>query len=107
VSTVTPRRGAVVLARFKARHSEKVLASVTLPGGAVVPFGAAVLEAGQKVNAVGPAGQVLLSVGEGRDFRLVWGNGPDQQCRFTLDLEQAREQEGFKVADVRCTVPAR
>ncbi|MCE4057179.1 fimbria/pilus outer membrane usher protein [Pseudomonas sp. Au-Pse12] len=107
VSTVTPRRGAVVLARFKARHTEKVLASVTLPGGAVVPFGAAVLEAGQKVNAVGPAGQVLLSVGEGRDFRLVWGNGPDQQCRFTLDLEQAREQEGFKVADVRCTVPAR
>lgn len=103
VSTVTPRRGAVVLARFKARHTEKVLASVTLPGGAVVPFGAAVLDAaGHKVNAVGPMGQVLLAVGESRDFRLVWGTAASQQCAVTLDLQQTREQEGFKLANLRC-----
>jgi outer membrane usher protein len=105
VSTVTPRRGAVVLVRFKARHTEKVLATVALPSGAVVPFGAAVLDAaGQRVNAVGPMGQVLLSVGDSRDFRLVWGDASDQQCALTLDLEQAYEQEGFKVMNVRCTL---
>jgi len=104
VSTVIPRRGAVVVARFKARHTEKVLASIALPNGAAVPFGAAVLEtSGRRVNAVGPMGQVLLSVGESRDFRLVWGREQDQQCAFSLDLEQVHEQEGFKLAQVRCT----
>jgi len=108
VSSVTPRRGAVVLARFNARHTQKVLVTVTLPGGAVVPFGAAVLDAaGQRINAVGPMGQVLLSVGESREFRLVWGAAANQQCGFSLDLEQAVEQEGFKVAQVRCSAPGR
>lgn len=104
VSTVTPRRGAVVLARFKATHTEKVLANVVLPNGAVVPFGAAVLDpSGQRVNAVGPMGQVLLSVGERHDFRLIWGETTEQQCAFTLDLEDVSESEGFKVANVSCS----
>ncbi|WP_159426429.1 FimD/PapC C-terminal domain-containing protein [Pseudomonas sp. Os17] len=68
-----------------------------------MPFGAAVLDAaGHKVNAVGPMGQVLLAVGESRDFRLVWGTAASQQCAFTLDLQQTREQEGFKLANLRC-----
>ncbi len=106
VGTVTPRRGAVVLAQFNARHTQKVLATIALPDGTLVPFGSAVLDAaGQRVNAVGPMGQVLLSVGESTDFRLVWGNAAQQQCAFSLDLEQAHEQEGFKLAQVRCTAP--
>ncbi|EIK61026.1 fimbria/pilus outer membrane usher protein [Pseudomonas lactis] len=105
VSSVTPRRGAVVLARFKATHTEKVLANVVLPSGEVVPFGAAVLDAnGQRVNAVGPMGQVLLAVGERREFRLIWGETSEQQCVFTLDLKDVKEKEGFKVVNVRCSM---
>ncbi|MDF3199163.1 fimbrial biogenesis outer membrane usher protein [Pseudomonas sp. 1912-s] len=103
VSTVVPRRGSVVLAKFKAHRSEKVLATVSFSGGGVVPFGAAVLNgAGQRVSAVGPMGQVLLSVSEDRHFHLVWGHAANQQCRFTLDLEQTRKQEGFTLANVYC-----
>ncbi len=104
VTTVIPRRGAVVLARFEARRSRKVLATISFPDGSVVPFGAAVLDgSGQRVNAVGPMGQVLLSVGEDRQFSLVWGKAADQQCAFRLDLEQTREEDGFRLVDVGCT----
>nr|WP_302328638.1 fimbria/pilus outer membrane usher protein [Pseudomonas sp. DVZ6] len=103
VGTVVPRRGAVVLARFSARRSDKVLATVGLPGGTTVPFGAAVLDGtGQRVSAVGPMGQVLLSVGEDRHYRLVWGQAADQQCAFSLDLAQTREQDGLRLAEVSC-----
>ncbi|VVP84770.1 fimbria/pilus outer membrane usher protein [Pseudomonas fluorescens] len=104
VTTVIPRRGAVVVARFAARRSEKVLATIALSDGTSVPFGAAVLDgSGQRVSAVGPMGQALLSVSENREFHLVWGKAAEQQCTFNLDLEQTREQEGFRLAEVGCT----
>jgi outer membrane usher protein len=47
-------------------------------------------------------GQVLLSVGEDRHYRLVWGQAADQQCAFSLDLAQTREQDGLRLAEVSC-----
>ncbi|MHC8339513.1 fimbria/pilus outer membrane usher protein [Pseudomonas sp. HLT2-19-2] len=103
VATVVPRRGAVVVARFKASHTEKVLASVKLASGEFVPFGAAVIDSqGERVNAIGQRGQVLLSVSDETIYHLAWGVAKNQQCSFEIDLATAHDDEGFKVAQAVC-----
>ena len=103
VTTVVPRRGAVVMARFKASRTEKVLASVKLANGEFVPFGAAVVDnEGERINAIGQRGQVLLSVGDETLYHLSWGKAVNQQCAFEVDLASAYDDEGFKVIEAVC-----
>ena len=103
VTTVVPRRGAVVMARFKASRTEKVLASVKLANGEFVPFGAAVVDnEGERINAIGQRGQVLLSVGDETLYHLSWGTAVNQQCAFEVDLASAYDDEGFKVIETVC-----
>lgn len=103
VTTVVPRRGAVVVARFKASHTEKVLATVKLANDEFVPFGAAVIDnEGERINAIGQRGQVLLSVGDETVYHLSWGTAKNQQCSFEIDLATAFDDEGFKVTQAVC-----
>lgn len=103
VSSVTPRRGAVVVARFKASHTQKVLATVTLANGNFAPFGAAVIDSqGERINAIGQRGQVLLSVSDDNIYHLSWGSQSDQQCSVKIDLALTYEDEDFKVTEVMC-----
>ncbi|MHC8388603.1 fimbria/pilus outer membrane usher protein [Pseudomonas sp. MDT2-39-1] len=103
VKTVIPRRGAVVLARFDASHSQKVLATVRLKNGVFVPFGAAVLdEKGRKVNVIGLGGQVLLAVADSHKFQVEWGASQAQHCSLDIDFEETEDDGDFKVVNAYC-----
>lgn len=103
VTNVVPRRGAVVKASFAAKRSEKVLLNLRLQDGSLPPFGATVSDdKGASAGVVGQAGQVLLSAGEGSEYRLKWGEKAAQNCSISLDLKQAPVVDGYRVRDAVC-----
>ena len=103
VTNVVPRRGAVVKASFAAKRSEKVLLNLRLQDGSLPPFGATVSDdKGACAGVVGQAGQVLLSAGEGSEYRLKWGEKAAQNCSISLDLKQAPVVDGYRVMDAVC-----
>ncbi|WP_329911566.1 fimbria/pilus outer membrane usher protein [Serratia quinivorans] len=91
-----PTRGAVVLAKFKARIGQQVLMTL-LFNGQPVPFGAMAGLVGDSDNSsiVGDAGAVYLSglPPQGR-LHVQWGTEADRQCAvaFTLPPVQADPQ---------------
>lgn len=104
VTNVVPRRGAVVKATFSASRSEKVLLNVRLKDGSLLPFGTTVLdEKGVSAGVVGQAGQVLLSVNEGKLYSMKWGEQASQRCTIELDISQAPIVDGYRVMDTTCT----
>lgn len=103
VTTVIPRRGAVVLANFDVSRSEKVLMILKQSNGLFVPFGAAVLNAaGEKVNVIGQGGQVLVSVSDSSRFFVRWGGNADQHCQFDIDMQNLTLLEGLNVSNELC-----
>ncbi|MGF6667966.1 fimbria/pilus outer membrane usher protein [Pseudomonas monsensis] len=103
VTNVVPRRGAVVKASFAASRSEKALLNVRLKDGKQPPFGTTITnEKGASAGVVGQAGQVLLSVGEGKVFQMKWGEKTGQSCRIELDVSKAPMVDGYRVADALC-----
>jgi outer membrane usher protein len=103
VTNVVPRRGAVVKASFAASRSEKALLNVRLKDGKQPPFGTPITnEKGASAGVVGQAGQVLLSVGEGKVYQMKWGEKAEQSCRIELDVSKAPMVDGYRVADAVC-----
>ena len=103
VTNVVPRRGAVVKASFAASRSEKVLLNVRLQNGKLPPFGTTVTDDnGASVGVVGQAGQVLLSVGEGKVYSMKWGEKAGQGCRIELDVSKAPLVDGYRVMNAIC-----
>lgn len=105
VTNVVPRRGAVVKATFAASRSEKVLLNVRLQDGSLLPFGTTVRdEQGASVGVVGQAGQVLLSVGNGKTYTMKWGESAAQTCEIQLDISTTPATDGYRVMDAVCGV---
>lgn len=103
VTNVVPRRGAVVKASFAASRSEKVLLNVRLQNGKLPPFGTTVTDdKGASAGVVGQAGQVLLSVGEGKVYSMKWGEKAGQGCRIELDVSKAPLVDGYRVMNAIC-----
>ena len=103
VTNVVPRRGAVVKASFAASRSEKALLNERLKDGKQPPFGTPITnEKGASAGVVGQAGQVLLSVGEGKVYQMKWGEKAEQSCRIELDVSKAPLVDGYRVADAVC-----
>lgn len=103
VTNVVPRRGAVVKTSFVASRSEKVLLDVRLQDGKLPPFGTVVTdEKGASVGVVGQAGQVLLSVGESKIYRMKWGKKAGQNCNIELDISKTPVVEGYRLMKTIC-----
>lgn len=103
VTTVIPRRGAVVVASFKASRVDKILATVKKSDGTYLPFGAAVIDRqGNKADMIGQAGQVLLSITSPGEFTSTWGDENNEHCQFTIDPVGAQVLEGMKVLQATC-----
>ncbi|MGH8447852.1 fimbria/pilus outer membrane usher protein, partial [Pseudomonas sp.] len=103
VTNVVPRRGAVVKAKFTSSRSEKVLLNVRLQDGSLLPFGTSVLnEKGRSAGVVGQAGQVLLSVNEGKAYSMKWGDKASQSCTISLDISQIEAVDGYRVMAATC-----
>lgn len=103
VTSVVPRRGAVVKASFAASRSEKIILTVRLNDSTLPPFGANVFDdKGLSAGVVGQAGQVLLAVGEGRLYSMKWGEKDSQNCKLQLDLSKVPVTEGYRVMSAEC-----
>ena len=106
VTNVVPRRGAVVKASFAASRSEKVLLNVRLTDGSLLPFGTTVVdEKGIGAGVVGQAGQVLLSVNDGKVYSMKWGEKASQRCSIVLDISKAPVVDGYRVMSTTCSAP--
>lgn len=107
IGYAVPRRGAVVKAQFQASRSHKVVAVVRLASGSTPPFGSQISSGGETLGVVGPGGQALLPVKKaGQGFTARWGQGPDQQCHFILDMPAPPEPGDYPVAQATCTFTA-
>nr|ELR5167424.1 fimbrial biogenesis outer membrane usher protein [Providencia rettgeri] len=88
--TVTPTRGAIVKANYKANVGYRVLMTITMKNGFQIPFGS-IVSLDNSPNATefitGDSGQVFLSglPLEGR-LHAKWGNLPDEQCNINYIL---------------------
>lgn len=91
IQTVTPTRGAVVLADFNTRVGKRVLLTLSYLGKPV-PFGAiATLRqpkgALENSGIIGTDGQLYLSgVPDKGELQVQWGNASNQQCQLNFTL---------------------
>lgn len=87
---VVPTRGAMVRAEYRAQVGQRVLMTLSRPGGETVPFGATVIseadpDAGTSI--VGDGGQVYLAgMQERGTLRVQWGKEANRQCRVAYRL---------------------
>lgn len=98
--TVTPLRGAVVLANFSTAVGRQLLITLTR-AGKPLPFGttvtlvkdASVVEdnaLSQRMGIVGDAGQVYMSgMPDSGELDVIWAEGSDGQCRVPYRLVDA------------------
>lgn len=109
---VAPRAGAVVLLSYPTRVARPVLITSRQADGAVLPFGAEVIDAegGKPVGAVGQGSRIVMRVekDQGR-VTVQWGPGPQQRCAidYVLPERAAQPARGYDELSVTCApVPA-
>lgn len=102
---LVPRRGAVVKARFDARHVVRMILTLRQPDGLPLPFGAQVSdEHDQPLGVVGQAGQALIASSEqGRQhLRVRWGEADIHTCQVTLDPNSMPHASGYRMQTLAC-----
>ncbi|MEQ4924045.1 fimbria/pilus outer membrane usher protein [Proteus hauseri] len=104
-TTVTPTKGAIVLADFKARKGARVLASLRY-NGTTLPFGTQVeIYQGDRVVSSGiiaNEGEVFLNGVPKQSLLLAkWGNSQTEQCQASLKVDLSIEKIQFLQLDCR------
>ncbi|MHA7848619.1 fimbria/pilus outer membrane usher protein [Serratia sp. D1N4] len=88
--TVTPTRGAVVVADYQPRIGQRMMMTLLRANGQPVPFGATVTEVGgngENSSIVGEGGQAYLTgMTEKGTLQVQWGKESTQQCRVNYQL---------------------
>jgi outer membrane usher protein len=88
--TVTPTRGAVVVADYQPRIGQRVMMTLLRANGQPVPFGATVTNADrteEHASIVGDGGEVYLTGMPEKGTLLVqWGKESGQQCHVSYQL---------------------
>ena len=104
ITTVIPRRGAIVKTTFEVSKTSKVLATITTQDGVAVPFAARVLSpSGELLAMIGPAGRALLSLGAQAELMIIWGDAINQKCRLPVKIDSTMsKQEGFYILSLTC-----
>ncbi len=104
---VAPREDSVVMIRFQTVGGRPVLATVRLPDGSAVPFGASVYNGeDSEVGLAGQDGRIYLhGIAKAGILTVRWGSAPDQQCAFKYQLPPERKGDGpFLRIDATCKV---
>lgn len=86
---VVPGQGAAVIANFNAKTGHRVLLALTNAQGDTIPFGAIASNEDQPQQSIVDDGGVIYLSGinsQPQTWQVRWGNGADQQCRFTFSL---------------------
>lgn len=85
---VVPSRSAAVRAHFTARTGYRVIATLTLPDGQPVPFGALATSENAQTTGIVDDGGVLYLAGlaEKTTVTIRWGTDALQQCLATIDI---------------------
>ncbi|HKS11416.1 MAG TPA: fimbria/pilus outer membrane usher protein [Pseudomonas sp.] len=102
---VVPRRGAVVAARFDARHVVRMVLTLRHPNGRPLPFGAQVSDGhGQPLAVVGQAGQTLIASHEQnrQRLRVRWSETGIQTCQVMLDPDTMTHASGYRLQTLDC-----
>lgn len=102
--TVTPTRGAIVVADYQAKVGRRVLFNLT-HNGQFVPFGAMASLNGVDNSSVivGDKGQVYLTGLDARGTVVVtWGTESDRQCRAPFVLPPPSSAGGITELNVNC-----
>ncbi|WP_242702483.1 MULTISPECIES: fimbria/pilus outer membrane usher protein [Achromobacter] len=109
---VAPRAGAVVLLSYPTRVARPVLITGRQADGAVLPFGAEVIDAddGKSVGAVGQGSRIVMRVekDQGR-ITVQWGPGAQQRCAIDYVLPERAPQRarGYDELSLTCeSIPA-
>ncbi|MBA3111379.1 fimbrial biogenesis outer membrane usher protein [Salmonella enterica] len=104
--TVTPTRGAIVRAHFNTRVGKRVLMTLNLAKGEVVPFGAIATIGGEENNQsfiVGDMGQVYLTgMQESGTLQVKWGQGTDNSCQVNFRLPASKADNNIVQTNEKC-----
>lgn len=98
-TSVTPTRGAVVLADFKTQRGHQVMMTLRKANGDYVPFGATaklLLDEGEQNNGsiVGDEGLLYISgMPDSGSLEVQWGRGADASCKVNFNLKSASENQ--------------
>lgn len=98
-TSVTPTRGAVVLADFKTQRGHQVMMTLRKANGDYVPFGATaklLLNEGEQNNGsiVGDEGLLYISgMPDSGSLEVQWGRGADASCQVRFNLKSASENQ--------------
>ncbi|WGK60083.1 fimbria/pilus outer membrane usher protein [Pantoea sp. SS70] len=98
-TSVTPTRGAVVLADFKTQRGHQVMMTLRKANGDYVPFGATaklLLNEGEQNNGsiVGDEGLLYISgMPDSGSLEVQWGRGADALCKVNFNLKSASENQ--------------
>lgn len=98
-TSVTPTRGAVVLADFKTQRGHQVMMTLRKANGDYVPFGATaklLLDEGEQNNSsiVGDEGLLYISgMPDSGSLEVQWGRGADASCKVNFNLKSASENQ--------------
>ncbi len=98
-TSVTPTRGAVVLADFKTQRGHQVMMTLRKANGDYVPFGATaklLLNKGEQNNGsiVGDEGLLYISgMPDSGSLEVQWGRGADASCKVNFNLKSASENQ--------------
>jgi outer membrane usher protein len=104
---VVPRRGAVVLAGFKARKVTRLVLTLQHADGSPLPFGTQVNDQkGQHLAVVGQAGQALIATDtHAQVLEARWGDRTQQRCLLQIDPATMPQDQGYRVQTLRCPAP--
>lgn len=98
-TSVTPTRGAVVLADFPTQRGHQVMMTLRQASGGYVPFGATATLMDEKnadpiTGIVGDEGQLYISgMPDKGKLSVQWGRGSDKQCLAPFDLKSASDSQ--------------
>ncbi len=104
---VVPRRGAVALAAFKARHVSRLILTLQHADGRPLPFGTQVTDQqGNHLAIVGQAGQALAATdAHAQTLEARWGKRNEQRCLLKVDPTAMPEEQGYRLQTLRCPTP--
>ncbi|MEN5305400.1 fimbria/pilus outer membrane usher protein [Pseudomonas sp. TWI628] len=104
VQHLTPRRGAIVQARFDARKVSRLILTLLHADGQPLPFGTQVNDdAGTSLGVVGQAGQALLAVEDkAQALHLRWGEDSHEQCRLQIEPATMDQAQGYHQQTLNC-----
>jgi len=101
---VAPRAGAIVMLRYAAAAGRAALIDAALPDGALLPFGADVVDGdGKVVGAVGQAGRIYARLAaDEASLSVRWGQAPHEQCTMRAVLPPPNPSGGIAPLKLDC-----